>query len=342
MLRPTTLAVVLGLAAVGPMAIGTAFVLLRAPGREAVGVAAARAPGRGSSRPSHGGTREARTRGFDPGAAAATAEERAAVDPLTRAVSREDFLQARATATAQRTRAQALAAFRLARRRSADFLGDANRRVATARALDAALLVLRRSASETAGWRKELAHAETERRALQRADSRRAGTETEGAEAPRPLTPMMLALLGNLGPGAAAVFAPLGAEGIIWPTRGTLVSAPGLRRDPATGTEAIAEGIEILGRMNDPVRAVADGRVRLVVELPQGGYAVVTEHADDRISILSGLRQVDVARGAAIKGGDVLGLMGRDLDGAPVLGFELWQAGNPIDPRPLLPPDERR
>jgi len=86
------------------------------------------------------------------------------------------------------------------------------------------------------------------------------------------------------------------------------------------------------------VRAIADGRVRKTAALPQGGYAVVTEHGDDRISILSGLRQIDVDEGTEVKAGQALGLVGRDLDGAPVLVFELWQNGSPIDPRPLLPP----
>jgi murein DD-endopeptidase MepM/ murein hydrolase activator NlpD len=127
------------------------------------------------------------------------------------------------------------------------------------------------------------------------------------------------------------------ALGISWPARGTLVSGPGIRRDPATGTDSISESVEILSRMNEPVRAVADGQVRRIAALPQGGYAVVTEHADDRISVLAGLRQVDVDEGAAVKAGQPLGLVGRDLDGAPVLVFELWQDGSPIDPRPLLP-----
>jgi septal ring factor EnvC (AmiA/AmiB activator) len=37
-----------------------------------------------------------------------------------------------------------------------------------------------------------------------------------------------------------------------------------------------------------------------------------------------------------VKSGQALGLVGRDLDGAPVLVFELWHKGSPIDPRPLL------
>jgi murein DD-endopeptidase MepM/ murein hydrolase activator NlpD len=147
---------------------------------------------------------------------------------------------------------------------------------------------------------------------------------------------LTLEALGMLGPGAGAVFSPLLAAGIGWPTRGTLVSGPGIRRDPATGTDSIAQGVEILSRMNEPVRAIADGRVRKTAALPQGGYAVVTEHGDDRISILSGLRQIDVDEGAEVKAGQALGLVGRDLDGAPVLVFELWHKGAPIDPRPLL------
>lgn len=273
-----------------------------------------------------------------PGAARAAEGDRTPVDPLARAQARESFLSSRAASTEQRARAQALAAYRLARRRGADFLGDPGRRVATARALDAALMVLRRSASETAGWRRELSHAQAERQALQKGGRPGPHPAAGDADPGMVLTPMSLEVLATLGPGAGVIFAPLMAVGVAWPTRGTLVSGPGIRRDPATGTDSISESVEILGRMNEPVRAVAGGRVRRVEALPQGGYAVVTEHPDERISILSGLRQVDVAEGAEVTAGQPLGLVGRDLDGAPVLVFELWQDGAPVDPRPLLPP----
>jgi murein DD-endopeptidase MepM/ murein hydrolase activator NlpD len=130
---------------------------------------------------------------------------------------------------------------------------------------------------------------------------------------------------------------PLPPATLDWPARGTVVSGPGRRRDPATGTEAISEAVEILSRMNEPARAVADGQVRRIAALPQGGYAVVLAHDEERISIVSGLRQVDVPVGTALKSGAQLGLVGRDLDGAPVVTFELWQAGVPVDPRPWLP-----
>jgi murein DD-endopeptidase MepM/ murein hydrolase activator NlpD len=290
------------------------------------------------SRAEHGShsSRKARTEAKK--VQAPTGRDAEAVDPLVRAQAREDFLSARAATTEQRARAQALAAYRLARRRSADFLGDSGRRVATARALDAALMVLRRSATETAGWRRELEHAQAERVALQRSgDQRATGTDAAAAN-PGAFTPQALEALAVLGPGAGALFSPWLAAGIAWPARGTLVSGPGIRRDPATGTDSIAQGVEILSRMNEPVRAIADGRVRKTAALPQGGYAVVTEHGDDRISILSGLRQIDVDEGTEVKAGQALGLVGRDLDGAPVLVFELWQNGSPIDPRPLLAP----
>jgi murein DD-endopeptidase MepM/ murein hydrolase activator NlpD len=243
------------------------------------------------------------------------------VDPLARARAREQLTLARSTATTARARAQALIAYRLARRRSAEFLGDPARRAETARALDAALLMLKRSAFESNALERELVLARAERTALE-----------EGVvQAPAPDGDEAAKLDDWDFPLPAAVTV------LAWPARGTVVSGPGRRRDPATGTEAVSEQIEILSRMNEPARAVADGRVQRIAALPQGGYAVVMTHADDRISILSGLRQVDVAVGAEVAAGDPLGLVGRDLDGAPVLAFELWQNGAPLDPRPFLP-----
>jgi murein DD-endopeptidase MepM/ murein hydrolase activator NlpD len=114
------------------------------------------------------------------------------------------------------------------------------------------------------------------------------------------------------------------------------MAAPGVRVDQATGGQRRFTGVEYLGRLNEPVVAVEGGTVRRIEPLAQGGFAVVVAHADGLVSIVSGLRRADVRPGQGVDRGQALGLTGRNLDGAPVLGFELWQAGQPVDPRPLL------
>jgi len=70
-----------------------------------------------------------------------------------------------------------------------------------------------------------------------------------------------------------------------------MVGKPGIRRDAPTGTELRREGIELLARLNEPVRAVAAGVIRRVETVPQGGYVVVTQHPARWVSVLSGLRE---------------------------------------------------
>jgi septal ring factor EnvC (AmiA/AmiB activator) len=229
-------------------------------------------------------------------------------EALARARTREAIGTERSQGARDRTRAQALAAYRLARKRAAAFLADPSSRGEQARALDAALWVLAREASEAALLRAELGHS-----ARDRANLESAAAATSTSAPPHE-----------------------GHAPLAWPARGTLVRGPGLRRDEATLAVLREEGIRILSRLNEPARAPAGGRVQKVAALPRGGFAVVTVHEDGAISILSGLRQVEVAEGAAIERGQRVGLVGRDLDGAPVVSLELWQRGRPVDPTPLL------
>jgi septal ring factor EnvC (AmiA/AmiB activator) len=116
-----------------------------------------------------------------------------------------------------------------------------------------------------------------------------------------------------------------------------MVGVPGIRRDSATGTELRRDGIELLARLDEPVRAVAAGVIRRVETLPQGGYAVVTQHPSKWVSVLSGLRDVVVVSGEPVEPGQALGLAGRNLDGAAVVSLELRHNRESVDPREVLP-----
>jgi septal ring factor EnvC (AmiA/AmiB activator) len=120
------------------------------------------------------------------------------------------------------------------------------------------------------------------------------------------------------------------------------VATPAIRRDDATGADVRLPSAELLGRLDEPVRAVADGQIRKIVALPQGGFAVVTAHEDGWVSILSGLREVEVAEGYHVDRDVRLGGMGRNLDGAPILSFALVYRGHAVDPAPVLAPEKRR
>jgi septal ring factor EnvC (AmiA/AmiB activator) len=77
--------------------------------------------------------------------------------------------------------------------------------------------------------------------------------------------------------------------------------------------------------------------IRRVETLPQGGYAVVTQHPSKWVSVLSGLRDVVVVSGEPVEPGQALGLAGRNLDGAAVVSLELRHNRESVDPREVLP-----
>jgi murein hydrolase activator len=228
---------------------------------------------------------------------------------LARLQEREGALVRQAGAAAGLVRLHARAAYRLARRRDAAFLIVPEGRLAQTRAFDLALLAVRRSAREAHALQSELERVRAERQAMADAVAR-------GESA---------------GPSAAS--APVRFRA---PVRGAVVGVPGLRADPVTGGESRQEALQILARMNEPVYAPAAGIVRRVEPLPQGGFAVVAEHAGGWVSVLCGLREVQATPGAIIDPDLPLGLAGRNLDGAVVVSLELWRGRTPVDPRPLL------
>jgi murein DD-endopeptidase MepM/ murein hydrolase activator NlpD len=234
-------------------------------------------------------------------ALAARAEEPAALQRLR---AREETLTQQAQASELTARQQARAAYRLARKRQLGFLAEPAGRLDDARALDLALFTVRRSASEARALRDEVARVQEERQAL-------------GV--------------------AVTIPAPAPAETprFARPVRGAVVGQAGLREDPVTGVEIRQDALQILARMNEPVHAPAAGTVRRVEAQPQGGYAVVTAHEGGWSSLIGGLRDVSVAVGETVAAGALIGVAGRNLDGAVVVSLELWHGRTAVDPAPL-------
>jgi murein DD-endopeptidase MepM/ murein hydrolase activator NlpD len=234
---------------------------------------------------------------------AARAEEPAA---LGRLQAREATLAQMADSSEQTARQQARAAYRLARRRQLEFVATPETRLDDARALDLALLTVKRSTEETRVLRDELQRVRGERQVLAGVAAPAAPADDD--EAPR--------------------FAR--------PVRGAVVGQAGLRRDPVSGVEVRQDALQILARMNEPVHPPAPGTVKRIEAQPQGGYAVVTEHAGGWFSVIGGLREVTAAVGARVDGDEELGLAGRNLDGAVVVSLELWHGRSAADPGPLV------
>lgn len=230
-------------------------------------------------------------------------EARGLVDNRTRIVT-EQRDEART-----RARGEVFLSYRFLRLKEASLFAEPDFRREQTAALGTALALARRSLGETEAYDTELQHLATERELLQ-VRGRQHSENVIGIEASR-------ALFGR---------------GLSWPARGTLLAGPGTRADLATGVMARADGISVLGRFGATVSSPAAARVRRIQPEAAGGFSVVLEHKDGFVSVLGGMRDVTAALGADVLQNEPVGILGRSLDGAPVLGFELWRNGTAVDP----------
>jgi murein DD-endopeptidase MepM/ murein hydrolase activator NlpD len=222
--------------------------------------------------------------------------------------TRQQILQGQTAQAQQRLREQAMAAYRLQRRRELGFFSTPESRVTDAQSSDMAITGLQRRHLESRSLSAELSRVQADLRSFEAARAAQQDLD-------RPV-------------GASPKF--------LRPVRGVVVGEPGTRNETPTSTEIRRDGMEFLARLNEPVRAVGAGVVRMVEPLPQGGYSVITQHPMGWISILSGLRDVSVRVGDPVAQGQTVGLSGRNLDGAAVVSLELWLHRRPVDPRGRL------
>ncbi len=233
--------------------------------------------------------------------------------------AREHVLETQTAIATATARERTLLAYRLARRRELGFLANPERRLEEAQTFGPALVALRRSLDESQTLARELDRVRGERTTLESALVDRAvRAQREGTQA------------------SDAATESLPKQRLPRPVRGTAVAIPGVRHDGPTKVELRHDGVQILARLNDPVRAVASGVVKHVEELPQGGFAVLVAHDDGKTSIVSGLRDFAVKPGDQVQAGQILGLAGRNLDGAAVISVEIWQRRRPIEAAKLL------
>jgi murein DD-endopeptidase MepM/ murein hydrolase activator NlpD len=118
------------------------------------------------------------------------------------------------------------------------------------------------------------------------------------------------------------------------------------RHSPDTAVYCIAMndfrthiGIDIDSEVGVNVRAVSDGVVSAIYEDPLLGKTVVIDHYGGIQSVYRNLQEAiprNIAVGAAVKGGDVIGGVGQTalikMGGVPCLHFEMKKDGEHVDP----------
>lgn len=94
------------------------------------------------------------------------------------------------------------------------------------------------------------------------------------------------------------------------------------------------DGVDIAAAAGTPVMAAADGTVAAVTKDTEGTPILVIRHADNMLTVYAGIEAATVAKGDAVKRGQVIG---RVKAGSPAfLHFEIRQGVDSVDPMPYL------
>lgn len=145
----------------------------------------------------------------------------------------------------------------------------------------------------------------------------------------KPVTPpVQTATLSNLPPKSL----PVPNQGVLtwrWPTDGQMIRS----NSPVT-----RKGVDIGGREGQQVVAAADG---VVVYSGSGllgyGKLIIIKHNDTYLSAYAHNQVIKVNEGDTVRGGQMIGTMGKGNRGQPLLHFEIRKDGKPVDPLQYLP-----
>ncbi|MDO9242723.1 MAG: peptidoglycan DD-metalloendopeptidase family protein [Rhodocyclaceae bacterium] len=150
------------------------------------------------------------------------------------------------------------------------------------------------------------------------------------APAARPETPV--------APPSAVVSptaAPAGDIDWAWPAAGKLLAG---FSEGGAGQEA-NKGIDIAGRLGDPVLAAAPGKVVYVGSGLRGyGNLVIVRHNAQFLSAYAHNSRILVKEGQTVARGQKIAELGNSDADQPKLHFEVRQQGKPVDPLKFLPP----
>ena len=116
---------------------------------------------------------------------------------------------------------------------------------------------------------------------------------------------------------------------LTWPLRGPVLKPfiPGS-----------SKGIVIGGRLGDPVKAAAAGRVVYAgTGIEAYGPLIIIKHSDTLITAYGQNGTLLVKEGDAVTQGQVIGEVGADSRGVASIQFEVRQDGHPVDPLTWFP-----
>jgi murein DD-endopeptidase MepM/ murein hydrolase activator NlpD len=123
----------------------------------------------------------------------------------------------------------------------------------------------------------------------------------------------------------------------VWPLLGVIGSHYGNRLDPFTGDADVHLGVDIVAGKGTPVKATADGIVRVAQLRSEYGNLVVLEHPNGFTTRYGHLSGFKVSQGQTVRKNDVIGYVGMTGRAtAPHLHYEVRLRDKAVNPRPYL------
>jgi lipoprotein NlpD len=98
------------------------------------------------------------------------------------------------------------------------------------------------------------------------------------------------------------------------------------------------KGIDIAGKMGQPVMAAGNGTVLYASSVRGYGNLVIVKHSSNLLSAYAHNKAILVKEGQAVTKGQRIAEMGNSDTDAVKLHFEIRQQGKPVDPSKFLPP----
>lgn len=117
-----------------------------------------------------------------------------------------------------------------------------------------------------------------------------------------------------------------------WPVEGTIIYRFGRVVNP-NNTTVKWNGIGISAARGTPVKSVSAGTVVVAEPFATYGLTVIVQHGGGDYSVYSSLASIEVAKGATVTKGQILGSVGtNDPELEPHLHFEIRPRGHAVDP----------
>jgi len=115
----------------------------------------------------------------------------------------------------------------------------------------------------------------------------------------------------------------------VWPAKGKVIAAFEQTR---------GKGVDIDGRVGDPIVASAKGKVTYVGSGIRGlGKLLIIQHSDEYLTVYAHTSQILVKEQQVVERGQKIAEVGTSDAERPMLHFQIRKLGRPLDPKQYLP-----